>query len=345
MKRIAFFILLVILSASLVSCGKGNSVPVEQEGFHMGTIISEKVYGDNAQKAADEVMGRIAQLETMMTINAPGSDIDKLNDMAGKGNAVLSPEDIYVLGRAQKYAELSGGAFDITVGPLVKAWGIFTKDPRVPPADEIHSLLGLVNYKDLKIDSANSSASLSRAGQIVDVGGIAKGYAGDEAIAIYKKYGIKSAYVNLGGNVVVLGNKPDGTPWKIGVQNPRAENGKYIGVIKAANKAVVTSGDYERFFEKDGKRYHHIIDPKTGYPAESGLISATIVADVSTDADALSTATFVLGLDRGMKLVESLSGVEAVFITNDKKVYTTSGLKNIFTFDDESKEFQYVEKR
>ena len=179
----------------------------------------------------------------------------------------------------------------------------------------------------------------------MDLGGIAKGYAGDEAIKIYKKYGIKSAYINLGGNVVVLGTKPDGKPWRIGVQNPRAENGFYIGIVEVADKAVVTSGDYERFFEENGKRYHHILDPKTGRPADSGLISSTIVTDVSMDADALSTAAFVLGLEKGRALVESLEGVEAIFVTKDKEVYVTDGLRNSFTFSDESKEFKYVEKR
>jgi len=179
---------------------------------------------------------------------------------------------------------------------------------------------------------------------MVDLGGIAKGYAGDEAIRIYKEHGLKSAYINLGGNVVVLGGRPDGSPWRIGIQNPRAPNGMYIGIVRVTDKAVVTSGDYERYFEKENVRYHHILDTKTGYPADSGLISSTIVTDVSMDADALSTAAFVLGLEEGMKLVNSLKGVEAIFITGDKRVYVTEGLKSSFTFDDESKEFKYAEK-
>lgn len=311
----------------------------------MGTIITEKVFGVKAEKAADEVMDRIQQLEGMMTINAAGSEIDKLNDFAGKDKVYLCQDSIYVMETAKKFSELSGGTFDITVGPLVKVWGIFTDHPRVPSQDEINRLLKLVGYKELDISSRDLSAKLARPGQVVDLGGIAKGYAGDEAIKIYKKYKIKSAYVNLGGNVVVLGSKPDGTPWKIGIQNPRAENGKYIGILSVTDKAVVSSGDYERFFEEGNKRYHHILDPRTGYPSDSGLISMTIVTDRSIDADALSTATFVLGLEKGMKLVESLKGVEAVFITKDKKVYVTEGLKSNFSFYDESKEFQYDEKR
>ena len=227
----------------------------------------------------------------------------------------------------------------------MKAWGIQTDNQRIPSKDEIGNLIKLVGYKDLAVEPSQLTAKLARTGQIVDLGGIAKGYAGDAAIKILKDNGIQSAFVNLGGNVVVLGNKPDGSPWKIGVQNPRAENGKYLGILKVKDKAIISSGDYERYFEKDGVRYHHILDSKTGYPSDSGLIGTTIVADKSIDGDTLSTATFVLGLDKGMQLIESLEGVEAIFITKDKKVYTTNGLKDIFTFEDESKEYQYVEKR
>jgi FAD:protein FMN transferase len=339
----------ILFSILLTSCSLGNIAgtadkPVESDNYMMGTTIMQKVYGADAQKAVDETSKRIKEIEGLMTINAPGGDINRLNEAAGKGEVVLNSETLAILETAKRYAALSGGSFDVTVGPLVKAWGVFTDHPRIPPQDEIDRLLKLVDYRTLTIDIAKSSARLEKPGQIVDLGGIAKGYAGDEAIKIYKRHNIKSAYINLGGNVVVLGNKPDGGPWRIGIQNPRAANGLYIGVVKVTDKSVVTSGDYERYFEKDNIRYHHILDTKTGYPADSGLISSTIITDVSMDADALSTATFVLGLDKGMKLVNSLKGVEAVFITKDKKVYVTEGLKSSFTFDDESKEFEYVEK-
>ena len=333
----------------LTSCSLGNTTapedkPVEGEDYLMGTTILQKVYGSEAQKAVAETSARMKEIEGLMTINAPGGDINRLNEAAGKSGVVLSAETLNLLETAKRYASLSSGAFDVTIGPLVKAWGVFTDHPRVPPQDEIDSLLKLVDYRTLIIDKTKSTARLEKPGQIIDVGGIAKGYAGDEAIEIYMKHNVKSAYINLGGNVVVLGSKPDGSPWRIGIQNPRAANGLYIGIVKVTDKAVVTSGDYERYFEKNNVRYHHIIDTKTGYPADSGLISSTIVTDVSMDADALSTATFVLGLEKGMKLVKSLKGVEAIFITKDRKIYVTEGLKSSFTFDDESKEFKYAEK-
>ena len=311
----------------------------------MGTIITQKVYGENAKKAADEVTAKMADIEAKMTINAPGGDANKLNEMAGVDKVKLDPETIYVLETAKRFSKLSAGSFDVTVGPLVKAWGIFTDHPRIPNQEELNNLLKYVDYNGISIDSKEFTAKILRQGQLVDLGGIAKGYAGDAAIDIYKKNNIKSAFVNLGGNVVVLGSKPDGRPWSIGVQNPRAESGIYIGILKVKDKAIVSSGDYERYFEKDGKRYHHILDPKTGYPSNSDLIGTTIVADRSIEADALSTAVFVLGLEKGMELIKNLSGIEAVFITKDKKVYTTPGLKDVFIFEDESKEYQYVEKR
>lgn len=206
-------------------------------------------------------------------------------------------------------------------------------------------LMKKMDVESNKTVELKEKVELKKVGQSIDLGGIAKGYAGDEAIKIYKKHGIESAYINLGGNVVVLGKKPNGKPWKIGIQNPRDIKGKYIGIVEVSDKAVITSGDYERYFEENGKRYHHIFDPNTGYPANSGLISATIITGLSIEGDALSTAVFVLGLEKGIELVESLEGVEGIFITEDKNIYVTSGLENNFIFSNESKEFNYVKKR
>ncbi|NSW90832.1 MAG: FAD:protein FMN transferase [Firmicutes bacterium] len=362
-KLYAIILLLPLILTPLTSCAGKNKKNSDEDGlvewqeFLMGTIITQKVYannGDNegnannssnASNAVKEVAERLKDIERKMTVNSPDSEVNALNKMAGKGAVSLSQDTIYVLSKAKEYSQLSSGAFDPTVGPLIKAWGISTDKQRVPEEKEIKDLLLLVNYKDLFIDEENLKAKLGRTGQSIDLGGIAKGYAGDEAIKIYKKHGIKSAYINLGGNVVTLGKKPDGTPWKIGIQHPRDVTGKYIGIVEVSDKAVITSGDYERYFEANGKRYHHILDPKTGYPSDSGLISATIITDLSIKGDALSTAVFVLGLEKGMELVESLEGVEGIFITRDKNIYVSSGLRGNFVLKDESKEFNYVEKR
>ncbi len=322
----------VLLTAG---CGKGSGSGKDGKGeykeksaFLMGTLIQARVYGDNAEEIIKECFDRISAIEGLMSINIPGTEIDKVNRNAGMEEVSVSPESFYVLGKAMEYAEITGGRFDPTVGPLVKLWGIGTENARVPAPEEIKDILRLVGYQKLRLDPSDNGVYLEEAGMIVDLGAIAKGYAADEVAAIFKKHNVESAFVSLGGNVYVHGRKPNGNRWRIGIQDPRSYSGDYMGVIEVEDIAIVTSGDYERFFEKDGVRYHHILDTKTGYPADSGLISVTILCGSSIDADALSTSLFVLGLEEGMKLAESLEGVEAIFITGDKKVYLTSGIRD-----------------
>lgn len=343
MKKAFYVLLILVVLVSAAGCGFGRPKPVETEEFALGTIINQQVYGAHAQKAADEVSARIKELDALWTINQPGGDINKLNQHAGQGYVRLQPETIDILSKARSVSELSdGAAFDITVAPLVKAWGIGTDHAAIPSAETISRLLALVNYREVEVDPANDSARLVRAGQMVDLGGIAKGYIGDLARAIYKKNGINSAFANLGGNVVVLGGKPDGSPWKVGIQNPRGQTGDIVGVVDVVDKAVVTSGDYQRYFVKNGKRYSHIIDPRTGYPANNGLMSVTIIAASSTEADGMSKA-YVLGLKPGLELVKRYGKAEAIFITNDKKIYVTPGLKGKFHLEDASREYKVVQ--
>jgi thiamine biosynthesis lipoprotein len=250
-----------------------------------------------------------------------------------------------LLQEAKKISELSdGAALDITVAPIVNAWGICSDDPRIPSANEINDLLPFINYNDVLIDEENSTVMLQREGQKIDLGGIAKGYIGDLAIDIYKEYGITSAFINLGGNVVVLGNKPDGSSWKVGVQDPRGDTSDIIGYVEVCDQAVVTSGDYQRYFIEDGKRYCHIIDPTTGYPIDNDLMSVTVITSSSADADGLAKA-IVLGLDDGMAFIEAYDGAEAIFITTDKEIYVTEGLNDTFHFEDTKNEYTYVQNR
>ncbi|MHB8126245.1 MAG: FAD:protein FMN transferase [Desulfitobacteriaceae bacterium] len=342
MKKLIYVLIIIILLIFSTSCGIRQAEPFKSDGFALGTIISQVIYGANAQKASDEVLAKMKYLEALMTINAPGGDINKLNENAGKGYVDLNPETVSVLKSARKISELSGGAFDITVAPVVKSWGIGTDKPQVPTNETLEKLVSLIDYTDVYVDEARNRASLQKSGQMVDLGGIAKGYAGDVTIETYKKNGIKSAFINLGGNVVALGSKPDGSSWGIGIQNPRSENGEIVGFVNVSDKAVVTSGDYQRYFEKDGKRYCHIIDPHTGYPADSGLMSVTIIATSSIEADGLSTSAFILGLDKGMELVKRYGQAEAIFITSDKKIYVTQGLQGNFQLKDESNEYTFI---
>lgn len=343
MKKTIYTLLILSLLVFSTGCDMAQNKPVQTEEFALGTIINQEVYGANAQKAADEVSTTIKEMDALWTINNPGGDINKLNNNAGNGYVELKPETIRILKKAREISDLSGGAaFDITVAPVVEAWDIGTDHPQVPADNVLKQLVPLVNYKDVLVDEATNSAGLQKAGQMVDLGGIAKGYIGDMAIEIYKENGLTSAFANLGGNVVVLGNKPDGSAWRVGIQNPRGQNGEIVGVVEVTDKAVVTSGDYQRYFIKDGKRYCHIIDPHTGYPADTGLMSVTIIAASSTEADGMSKA-FVLGLEKGMELVKRYGKAEAIFITNDKKIYVTPGLKGKFHLEDATNEYTYIQ--
>ncbi|OPZ88408.1 MAG: Thiamine biosynthesis lipoprotein ApbE precursor [Firmicutes bacterium ADurb.Bin419] len=344
MTKSFLIILCVLLALSFSACNNTEATSYESEEFAMGTIIRQRIYHDNAEDISRQVIDRIREIEDGMTINKTGGEINKLNSSAGKSFVELSEDTLFVLNKAKVISDLSQGAFDITVGALVKEWDIFSEDSVVPSQERINSLLGLVDYRDLIIDKSGSRAKLEKTGQMVDLGGIAKGFAGDEAIKVYRENGVQSAFISLGGNIVALGGKPDGNSWKIGIRDPRGAEDSYIGIVSVKDKAIVSSGDYERFFERDGVRYHHILDPETGYPADSGLIGTTIISDFSIDADALSTAAFVLGLEKGMDLIKKFDGVEAVFITDDKKVYITEGLKGIFEFEGTGNGYEYVEK-
>ena len=343
MKILGYFVPLMLLFLFFTGCS--STPPATKETYLMGTVVQVKAYGKNGEKAAAAAIEKIQNIEKLMTINAENSEIISLNDHAGKGKVQVSEESFYVLGKAIQYAKLSNGAFDPTIGPIVKLWAIGTDKARVPSKGEIDTLLPLVAYKRLKLSEEGSKkyATLEKEGQIVDLGGIAKGYAADAVREVFTKYGVTSAFVNLGGNVLAIGNKPDRSAWKIGIQDPFQEKGGYFGIVNITGKTVVTSGNYERYFIKDGVRYHHIINPATGYPADQHLVSTTIIGETSVDADALSTATYVLGLRKAMELVDSLKGIDAIFVTSDRKVYMTQGLKEYFTLT--SGDFSYEKWR
>jgi len=243
---------------------------------------------------------------------------------------------IEVLEKAIYYAELSNGAFDPTVGPLVRLWGIGTDNPHFPDEDEIMQALNLVNWRDIVIDREAGTVFLRRQGMAVDLGSIAKGYAADEAVRIAKEAGVKRAVFDFGGDIAVIGWRGkkgrELLPWRIGLQNPLNERGTYIGILNVNDKSVVTSGVYENFIELDGKRYHHILSTTDGYPVENGLLSVTVMADQTADADALSTAVFAMGFEKGKALIDSIPGVEAIFIFNDNIVKTTAGMFDIFVY-------------
>lgn len=323
----------IIFSAFILGCSplKNHTKPFTRSNFLLGTIIDITMYDSKDEKIIYEAFDRISEIENKMTINkGDTSEIIKLNEASGLHEVSLSPDTFFVLERGKYYSELSGGKFDITIGPIVKLWNIGTDYAAVPNSEELKEAIKLVDYNKLHLDEDKLEAKLDMKGMKVDLGAIAKGYAADEVAAILKKHGVKHAIINLGGNVLAIGGNVNGEPFKIGVQNPLNPRGDYMGILKIADKTVVTSGIYEKYLEIDGKRYHHILEPKTGYPADNGLASVSIITDKSIDGDGLSTSVFLLGLDKGMELVENLDNVEAIFITTDKKVYISRGLKDNF---------------
>lgn len=305
-----------------------NSAAVETVHTGMGTKMAHKAFGRHSTKALWAVENEAHRLERLLSRFQPESDISRLNRSAGVKREKISYETYEILSRATECSAISQGLFDITVGPLADLWNY--KHAFEPPTNnKIGLVLLLVNYNDLELDAVQKTAGLKNSGQSVDLGGIGKGFASDRFMEIFQEYGVASAFSNIGGNVSTLGNKPDGSPWCVGIRHPRL-NG-LIGAVTVTGKAVVTSGDYERYFlDKEGRRFHHILNPITGYPAESGLVSVTVVTESAMTADALSTAVFVAGLERGLALIEKYPRAEAVLLDAKLKVYVTQGLRQCF---------------
>jgi thiamine biosynthesis lipoprotein len=271
-----------------------------------------------------------------VSVTLEGTDLGEVNAQAGIAPVKVHEDVIEILETALRYAEISDGAFDPTVGPLVKLWGIGTEEPRLPGQDEIDAVLPLINWRNVRIDKQTSTVFLTRSGMALDLGAIAKGYAADEAVKIIRKRRIPRAIIDLGGNIFTYGVKADSSPWRVGIQEPSGGlRGSYIGIVEVRNKTMVTSGVYERYFEVDGKRYHHILSTRDGYPVENQLLSVTIITDRSIDADALSTGIFALGYEKGKALAESLENVEVLFVFEDFSVRGTSGILQNFTLTDD----------
>jgi thiamine biosynthesis lipoprotein len=316
--------------------GKYEKHEIVKSSYALGTLINLRACGNKAQKAMDKAFERLNNIDDKMSAFKEYSEISKINTKAGITTETVSKDTYFLVKKAIEYSNILEGTFDPTIRPLVKLWNIGTKEEAIPEKSQIEETLKLVNYNDVILDKSNHSIMLKHKKQALDVGGIAKGFAADEVRNIFYKHKIKSALIDLGGNIFALGSKEDGTPWKVGIQNPFEPRGEYIGILSVKNKSVVTSGNYERYFMKDGKRFHHIIDPKTGYPSQSKIISATIISDNSIDGDGLSTGIYIIGIDKALEIIEAIDGIDAIFITEDKKVYTTSGIdKNILTLTDE----------
>jgi len=308
----------------------------EKDFFAMDTYMAFAAYGKNAQKGLEKAMERVEEIEKVFSVTRQDSEVYAVNHRT-ENTVEVSKELIDILEPALRISQSTQGAFDISIYPVLKAWGFTTGDYHVPSEQEIKSLLQKVGYDRIQTDANRSKVTLPE-GMEIDFGGIVKGYSGDEAVRVLKECGVDSAILSLGGNIQALGSKPDGSAWNIAVKNPD-DTDSYIGILQVRDKAVVTSGGYERFFEgDDGEIYWHILNPATGYPARQGLISVTIIGECGRDCDALSTALFVKGLDGAAAYWKEYGGFEAIFVTEEREMYITEGISELFAPEGEYKE-------
>ena len=305
------------IAATLLPTDSPNDlVPVRQTWTVMGTILEATVYrparaAGPAQADLEAVHTAVLEIDQLMSLYRPESELVSLNARAGSGPIEISAPTIQILQASEHYRRLSGGALDVSVQPLVELWGFYRMErTSIPPPAEIQAVLGQIGADRLNLDQAAQTATLA-AGSRLDLGSIAKGYAIDRAIAALGARGVPAALIDLGGNIGVLGRPPGGRPWSVGIQHPREND--LIGLLQFRDGAIATSGDYDRYFEVQGRRFSHLLDPRTGWPAE-GLYAVTVVAPNATAADALSTAAFVLGPEEGMALLAACEGVEGVLI-------------------------------
>ncbi len=309
--------------------------PVTETKFALDTICRITLYGTADKGIFEECFQKLEDIEKKMSVDLSESEVSEINRKAGIRPVRISEETYNVICAGKKYSEKSSGKFDITVGPLVRLWGINKPNPKVPAETDIQSTVKRIGYGKIATNDKDKSVFLEEKGMALDLGGIAKGYAGDAIAEILKSEGVQHAIVDLGGNLVLVGSKPDGTDWKVGIQTPFQPTGNSFALLSVSDRAVVTSGIYQRYFKEDGQIYHHILDTQTGYPVQNGLVSVTVICKSSMEADALAKA-FTLGLEKGMQFIEAQKDVDAIFVTDKNEVHITPGIRNAFKITDET---------
>ena len=333
MKKLSILLSSVFILLTLFACEKKEEVYFES----MNTFMKVQAYGKNAEQANEAAQKYIGELEKLISVTKPESDIYKLNH-SETFPVEINDQTLALIKFALDISEKSDGAFNPCLYPVSSAWGFTKKQYRVPPEDEIKTKLALCDWKKVKIQGSNV---YMENGMQFDLGGIGKGFAGDEAAKKMKEFGIKSALLDLGGNIQLIGKKPDGSKWTVGIKNPIDKD--VLGTLKAANVGVITSAGYERFFEApDGHKYIHIFDGTTGRPVENDLLSTTAIAESGTYCDALSTTLYVLGKDKAIDFWKKYKDFDFILVTDKKEIYVSKGIYKNFTLSPDHADFSVI---
>lgn len=320
------YLLAALLTLLACSCKQAPQDIQKRTQVVMGTLAEISVRESDREKARiaiDSAFAEMRRIENLMSAHIADSEVSRLNKSAGEDFMPVSPEMAEVIRVAIRVGDLSQGAFDITIGPVVNLWKFDDEHPSIPAVDVLKKAVELVNYKDMEIKEGK--IRLTRAGMQLHLGAIAKGYGVDRAIGVLRKSGIRDAIVNAGGDLMATGTRNVEKLWVIGIQHPRKPE-NIIASFAVKDRAVATSGDYQKYFIRDNIRYHHIFNPADGTPA-SGVTSVTIAANTAMEADALATAVFVLGAEKGLRLIESLENTEAMIVSEDGSTRFSKGFK------------------
>lgn len=341
-KKYVLSLLALLTLVTLSACGtKGNKINQQaysDQQFLMGTYVKVQIFDDGKEEVLKTAFDRVKELAAEITVDDPGSEIDKVNEQSGIAPVKLS-EDVYPLVKsAYEYSDEYEEGFDMTIGPITQLWHIGFDDARKPEQKEIDDALKLVNHNKVELNDKEQTIYLKEKGMKLDLGAIAKGYITDEVVKLLKANDVTTAVVDLGGNVYVLGNSPkkDREDWNVGIQDPKKARNTIVGSVSTKNKSLVTSGVYERNLTVNGETFHHLFNPKTGYPFDNQIAGVSIISEKSIDGDGLSTSIFSEGLKEGLERIEGLDDVEAIFVTLDDKIFISSGLEGNFKLNEES---------
>lgn len=320
-KLVSFICMCLIFFSMISGCGKEQET-ISKSGFYFDTVITVTLYDKDYEQLLEDCFKMADTYEQYFSATRSDSDVSKINTAGGKP-VVVQDETIELMEKGLYYSEISEGGFDITVGNLTSLWDFTQENPTLPKDSDIQNAIASIDYHNVEV--SGNTVSLKNTDARIDLGGIAKGYIADQMKKYLTDQGVTQGIINLGGNVLCLGEKSDG-PYRIGVQKPFDMEGTALFALEIADQTVVTSGVYERCFTLEDKLYHHILNPATGYPYDNHLVSVTIICKNSVDGDGLSTTCFSMGLKKGMELIESLPDTEAVFITDDNELHFSSGM-------------------